>query len=222
METCKLKICGLSRFGDILAANEILPDYIGFVFAGSSRQVTPDKAAQLKRELDARIRAVGVFVNAPMEDILKLTGERDGLRIIDMIQLHGDEDETYMRQLKERTSLPVIKAVRVRSRDQILRAQELPCDYLLLDTYAKGQYGGSGIQFDWDMIPELGKPYFLAGGIHLGNVRQAVRRRPYCIDVSSAVETEGRKDRRKMTEMAEALRYAVTDMAGIEKEAVGA
>lgn len=205
MKTCRLKICGLSRFGDILAANDILPDYIGFVFAESSRRVTPDKAAQLRQELDKRIKAVGVFVNAPMEEIVKLSGNRGNARVIDLIQLHGDEDEAYIRQLKTRTGLPVIKAVRVRSREQILKAQELPCDYLLLDTYTKDGYGGSGTRFDWDLIPELTKPYFLAGGIHLGNIRQAVAHGPYCIDVSSAVETGGRKDRRKMEEMAQAL-----------------
>lgn len=213
MNPCKLKICGLSRFGDILAANEIMPDYIGFVFAKSSRQITPDKAVQLKHELDTRIKAVGVFVNAPVEDILELTGDRGGVKAIDMIQLHGDEDETYIRRIKECTSLPVIKAVRVRNQEQILAAQELPCDYLLLDTYTRGQYGGSGTQFNWDMIPELSKPYFLAGGIHLGNLRQAISYRPFCMDVSSAVETEGRKDRRKMMEMAEVLRYAAAQQA---------
>ena len=185
MKTCRLKICGLSRFGDILAANDILPDYIGFVFAESSRRVTPDKAAQLRREL---------------------AGHREKERVIDLIQLHGDEDEAYIRQLKKHTPLPVIKAVRVRSREQILKAQELSCDYLLLDTYTKGRYGGSGTQFDWNMIPELKKPYFLAGGIHLGNIRQAASHGPYCIDVSSAVETGGRKDRRKMEEIAQVLR----------------
>lgn len=205
MKTCRLKICGLSRFGDILAANDILPDYIGFVFAESSRRVTPDKAAQLRQELDKRIKAVGVFVNAPMEEILELSGHREKKRVIDLIQLHGDEDEAYIRQLKQYTRLPVIKAVRVRSREQILKAQELPCEYLLLDTYTNGKYGGSGARFDWNMIPELSKPYFLAGGIHTGNVRQAASHGPYCIDVSSAVETEGRKDRRKMEEMARAL-----------------
>ena len=158
MKTCRLKICGLSRFGDILAANDILPDYIGFVFAESSRRVTPDKAAQLRRELDKRIRAVGVFVNAPMEEILELAGHREKERVIDLIQLHGDEDEAYIRQLKKHTPLPVIKAVRVRSREQILKAQELPCDYLLLDTETKGRYGGTGTQFDWTMIPKVKKP----------------------------------------------------------------
>ena len=149
---------------------------------------------------------MGVFVNAPMEEILELAGHREKERVIDLIQLHGDEDEAYIRQLKKHTPLPVIKAVRVRSREQILKAQEPSCDYLLLDTYTKGRYGGSGTQFDWNMIPELKKPYFLAGGIHLGNIRQAASHGPYCIDVSSAVEKGGRKDRRKMEEIAQVLR----------------
>lgn len=208
MYQCKMKLCGLSRFSDILGVNQIIPDYIGFVFAPSSRQVTPDRAIQLKRELDKKIQAVGVFVNAPAGDILELARDREGRgRVINVIQLHGDENEAYIRFLKEHTDLPVIKAVRARSREQILTAQELPCDYLLLDTYVKGQQGGSGIRFDWNMIPCLSKPYFLAGGIHMGNLREAVSHMPYCIDVSSAVETEGRKDREKMGEMAEALRH---------------
>lgn len=207
MYQCKIKLCGLSRFSDILAVNQIAPDYIGFVFAPSSRQITPDRAAQLKRELDERIQAVGVFVDAPAGDILKLVCSEEGRgRVIDVIQLHGGEDEAYIRFLKEHTDRPVIKAVRARNREQIQAAQELPCDYLLLDTYVKGRQGGSGMQFDWNMIPHISKPYFLAGGIHIGNLEEAVSHMPYCIDVSSAVETEGRKDREKMREMAEAVR----------------
>lgn len=207
MSQCKIKFCGLSRFSDILAVNEILPDYIGFVFAPSSRRVTPDRAMQLRRELDGRIQAAGVFVNAAIDEILELTGDGKGAgRAIDVIQLHGDEDEAYISNLKSRTHCPVIKALRVRSREQILRAQELPCDYLLLDTYVKGRQGGSGEQFDWDMIPSVSKPFFLAGGINMVNLDRAASLMPYCIDVSSAVETDGRKDSGKMREMAQALR----------------
>ena len=126
--------------------------------------------------------------------------------MIDMIQLHGDEDEGYIRRLKGYTSLPIIKAVRARSREQILEAARLPCEYLLLDTYTKGQYGGSGRSFDWELIPELSKPYFLAGGIQPGNLKDAVARHPYCVDVSSGVETEGRKDRGKILKMVRTLR----------------
>lgn len=207
MEPCKIKICGLSRFADILAVNEAQPDYVGFVFAKSSRQIRADKARQLKSELLPGIQAAGVFVNANIHEIRQMAGRGDGHdRVIDMIQLHGDEDENYIRRLKDYTDLPVIKAVRVKSREQLLEAAKLPCDYLLLDTYTKEIYGGSGIAFDWNLIPELGKPYFLAGGIGFENLREAVKRHPYCVDVSSKVETEGRKDRDKIVKTVGELR----------------
>ncbi|MCB7320904.1 phosphoribosylanthranilate isomerase [Lacrimispora sp. 210928-DFI.3.58] len=206
-ETCKIKICGLSRPEDIEAANEIGPDYIGFVFAKSSRQVTYERAARLKEMLDGRIKAVGVFVNALPEEILALSEGIGGISpVIDMIQLHGDEDEDYIKRIKECTSKPIIKAVRVRSREDIIKAQALPCDYLLLDTFTKGQYGGSGQQFDWSMIPKVPKPYFLAGGICMDNIRKAADQGAFCIDVSSAVETNGKKDRTKMKAIVEVLR----------------
>lgn len=212
MEPCKIKICGLSRFSDVLAANEAGPDYIGFVFARSSHQVTADKARQLKRELDSRIQAVGVFVNAPMEEILALAGDAPGReRTIDLIQLHGDEDESYIRNLKTRTDLPIIKAVRVENAVQVLKVQEQPCDYLLLDTLRPGTYGGAGITFDWNMIPRLSKPYFLAGGINRENIIQAAALNPYCIDVSSGVETDGQKDRKKITDLVSCLRNSSND-----------
>ena len=197
---CRIKICGLSRIGDVEAVNRVRPDYIGFVFAQSRRQVGATWAASLKRALDPRIQAVGVFVNAPMSEIVRLTD----VGTIQIIQLHGDED--YIRELKRQTAAPVIKAVRVRNGDDILRAEQLSCEYLLLDTYTKGQYGGSGRVFDWNLIPPLRKPFFLAGGISLENVHEAQNCRPYCLDVSSAVETEGRKDPEKIRRMVEAVR----------------
>lgn len=199
---CRIKICGLSRIRDIEAVNRVRPDYIGFVFAPSKRQVGATWASSLKRALDHRIQAVGVFVNAPVSEVVQLA---DG-GTIQVIQLHGDEDEAYIRELKRRSGAPVIKAVRVQSGEDILRAKQLPCDYLLLDTYTKGQYGGSGRVFDWNMIPPLGKPFFLAGGICRENVPEALACRPYCLDVSSAVETDGRKDPEKIRRMVEAVR----------------
>lgn len=219
MDSCRIKICGLSRFRDILAVNEAMPDYIGFVFAKSSRQITPDRARQLKRELNPQIQSVGVFVNASIHEILTLTGDGEGTggeRIIDMIQLHGDEDEAYVRRLKSLTGVPVIKAVRVQSREQIEQAGRFPCDYLLLDTYAADTYGGAGAAFDWTLIPALSKPYFLAGGLHRGNLLQAAARGPFCLDVSSGAETEGRKDPLKIKELVHLLRSA-----GGQKESKG-
>ena len=201
--SCKIKICGLSRPEDIRAANRILPDYIGFVFAESSRRITVSQAVRLNAALDPRIRAVGVFVNAPINLILSLAAEAHGVSagpVIDLIQLHGDEDASYIRELKSKTRLPVIKAVRVRTFRDIESAQSLPCDYLLYDTWTKDTYGGSGSQFDWSLIPPDTRPFFLAGGITLQTIPRAVSSGACCIDISSAVETEGRKDERKMRE----------------------
>ena len=207
---CRIKICGLSRIGDMEAVNRVRPDYIGFVFAQSRRQVGATWAASLKRALDPRIQAVGVFVNAPVSEAVRLAE----VGTIQMIQLHGDEDEAYIRELKRQTAAPVMKAVRVRNGDDILRAEQLSCEYLLLDTYTKGQYGGSGRVFDWNLIPPLQKPFFLAGGISMENVHEAQSCRPYCLDVSSAVETEGRKDPEKIRRMVEAVRQSGKQSGG--------
>lgn len=194
----KIKICGLTRKQDIDAVNAALPDYIGFVFANSRRQVTPESAKDLKTCLNPSIKAVGVFVNENMENIMRLCDSR----VIDVVQLHGDESEDYIRKLKSCVSNEIIKAVRVKSPEDIEKALKLPCDYLLLDTYHENKYGGSGMTFDWSMIPDIGRPYFLAGGIDSGNILQAIEQfRPYCIDVSSGVETDGCKDPDKIREI---------------------
>ncbi|MDD4715384.1 MAG: phosphoribosylanthranilate isomerase [Oscillospiraceae bacterium] len=198
----KIKICGLSRQEDIAAVNEARPDYVGFVFAPSRRQVDPDRAKRLKKALNPGILAVGVFVNALAEEILPLC--RAG--VIDLIQLHGEENAAYITALKARTHAPVIRAVRVRSKAQVLRAQEIPCDYLLLDAYRKGMPGGTGEGFDWSLLPPLSKPFFLAGGIRLETVKTAASVCPYCLDVSSGAETGGRKDPNKIKALVRAVR----------------
>lgn len=198
----KIKICGLSRRDDIDAVNDALPDYIGFVFAPSPRQVSMSQAAELKQALDSRIQAVGVFVDADIADIAMLV--RSG--VIDTVQLHGSEDAIYIRNLKEAVPVPVIKAVRVQSAKKITDAQELNCDYLLLDTWRKDVQGGSGSAFDWALIPQLEKPYFLAGGLTTANLLEAARFEPYCLDVSSGAETEGKKDRNKILELVRLIR----------------
>lgn len=205
---CRLKICGLTRFMDVLAVNRVLPDYAGFVFADSRRRVSHDRARQLKEMMDERIQAVGVFVNAPVEEVIRLTGEEGGLRpAIDLIQLHGDEDEAYMKRLRYYSSRPVIKAVRMEEPESALRAVSLPCDFLLLDAAAPGRYGGTGTGFNWGTIPEMKKPFFLAGGIRAENIRQAAALGPYGIDVSSGAEREGEKDGGMMEELDRLLRW---------------
>lgn len=197
----KIKICGLTRMEDIKAVNRFKPDYIGFVFAEKSRRrVTREQAASLKAALNPDIKAVGVFVNSPVDEIISLC--RDG--IIDIIQLHGDEDITYLEKLKEAVSSPIIRAVRVHSAEQISEADSLPCDALLLDTFDKSSYGGTGKPFDYSIIPALKHPFFLAGGLDSWNVLKAIEAcRPAAVDISGGVETNGVKDSRKILEIIE-------------------
>lgn len=199
----KIKICGLKRPEDVELVNEFLPDYVGFVFARSPRQIGGEQAMYFRKMLDSRIQTVGVFVNADLEEIEALCSAG----AINLVQLHGDETVEYMDKLYEKISNPIIKAVRVRSQKQILEAEKLPCSYLLLDTYCKGVYGGSGTGFDKSLVPVLEKPYFLAGGLSAENVCENIRIcHPYAVDVSSAVETDGVKDREKIKKFIERVR----------------
>ncbi len=200
----KVKICGLKRMEDVDMVNQSLPDFAGFVFAQSRRMVDEDLACQFREKLDDRIPAAGVFVNDSIDRIKKICEKG----IIQYIQLHGDEDEAYIKKLKQAVPhVPVIKAVRVRSGEQIMEAEKLPADYLLLDTYTEEMYGGSGKTFDQNMIPDLSKPFFLAGGIHAGNVRECLGNiRPFAVDVSSGVETDGNKNEKKIKCLIERVR----------------
>jgi phosphoribosylanthranilate isomerase len=198
----KIKICGLTRMRDIDIVNELQPDYIGMIFAESRRRVTAGDALSMKRRLQAEIKAVGVFVNAEREEIARIAESG----AVDLIQLHGDEDATYIEELRSSVKLPIIKAVRVRSPGQVLAAQGLPCPFLLLDTFQKGAYGGTGKAIDLSLIPALQKPYFLAGGLFAGNIRKAAALRPYGLDISSGVETDGLKDAEKIREIIRIVR----------------
>ncbi len=184
-----IKICGLTRAQDISAVNEALPDFVGFVFAKSRRQVTLKQAKALKELLDPRIRAVGVFVDAEPALVQQVLDEG----IIDLVQLHGQEDEAYIARMRA----PVIKALRL--------GQHIPenADYLLFDSPA----AGSGQTFDWSRLPNVSKPYFLAGGINATNVAAAKALLPFGIDVSSGVETNGVKDRDKIIDMVRRIRH---------------
>lgn len=199
----KVKICGLRRKEDILIVNRLKPDYVGFVFADSSRKVTKEEAKALSKQLEKEICPVGVFVNEEP----KIVAQIANAGIIDLIQLHGEEDEAYIQKLKAFTNKPIIKAVRVRSREQIQKAEALSCDYLLFDTYIKGQYGGSGKPFDISLIGKVSKPYFIAGGLSESNVAEKLKNcDAFAADVSSAVETDGYKDEKKVQQFIEAVR----------------
>lgn len=196
----KVKICGLSRVEDIDAVNSALPDYIGFVFAESRRQVNEKTAAILKARLDLRIKSVGVFVN---QDIGTIAGlYREG--IIDLVQLHGDEDGEYIRRLRQSCDCRIIKAVSVAG---CLPGIPEGADYLLFDTASAGR-GGTGNTFDWSLLKKhKGVPYFLAGGLDASNISEAIHLlRPYCVDVSSGVETDGVKDIEKIDTLVRMIR----------------
>jgi phosphoribosylanthranilate isomerase len=200
----KIKICGLTREEDINSVNRWLPDYAGFVFCKSRRQVDPKQAGKLRKMLDERIKPVGVFVNASIEFIEKLYCEG----VIDLAQLHGDESSDYISELKNRIACPVIKAVRVKSTEQILRYEKCPCDILLLDSYVEGIYGGSGKTFNHLFVPKLDKKeFFIAGGLNSENIEQAIRMlKPYGVDVSSGVESNGVKDDGKISRIIQLVR----------------
>ncbi|MDF3002301.1 MAG: phosphoribosylanthranilate isomerase [Bacillota bacterium] len=231
----KIKICGLFRPEDMDFVNEARPDYIGFVFASSKRRVSPETAAVLRKMLDPGIKAVGVFVDAPIEIPVSLA--RSG--IIDLVQLHGNEDETYIRALKQklseitiRAAMPeaavssaqpeaanrfsVIKAIRVERPEDITAMQGSEADYLLLDN----GLGGTGKTFDWRLalqediaVNENKKPFFLAGGLQPGNVEDAIKTlSPYAVDVSSGVETDGLKDGSKIVDLVARVRQSISRM----------
>lgn len=197
MSETKIKICGLFRPEDIEAVNEAMPDYIGFVFAKSKRQVTSRQAEQLRNRLKPGICPVGVFVDERPEMVVSLL--RSG--IIDMAQFHGNEPKEQVQKIKYESGKPVIKAMAVKSREDVQTLLSYPADFYLADG-GKGE----GKVFDWSLLPCI-KNCFLAGGINRDNVLEAIRRfAPYGIDVSSAVETDGHKDRQKIIEMTELVR----------------
>ena len=197
----KIKICGLRRREDILAVNEAKPDYCGFIieFPSSFRSVTADEVRELVKELDPEIRPVGVFVNAPMELVRTLLD--DGT--LALAQLHGQEDESYIRELKTYTDKLIIKAFSIKIAEDIEKALQSSADYILLDQGG----GGTGKTFDWSLIPEIQRPFFLAGGIGASNLGQAIREiHPYAVDLSSSVETEKRKDPMKIRQVVDIVR----------------
>ena len=184
----KIKLCGLSRPCDIEWANALQPDFIGFVFAQKSkRYVAPEAAKALRKALGAGIRAVGVFVNEAPESVAALLNGG----VIDIAQLHGGEDERYIQKLREYSDRPLIQAFRISTSADLDRAKASSADWVLLDNGA----GGTGAAFDWTLIRKFDRPYFLAGGLSPENAGDAVRMlHPWAVDVSSGIETEGRKD----------------------------
>ena len=196
----KVKICGIRRMEDIEIVNRYKPDYIGFVFADSKRRVSHDLAYELKLNLDSDIISVGVFVDASLNEILKLFEEG----VIEMAQLHGSESDEYILTLKEKTNseLKIIKAIEMSEDVDLLEYNNSYADYLLLDS---GK--GSGKTFDWSLIEsDLNKEFFLAGGLDISNISDAIKEfDPYAVDLSSSLEVDGFKDESKIKELMEAI-----------------
>ncbi|MGN0244007.1 MAG: phosphoribosylanthranilate isomerase [Lachnospiraceae bacterium] len=198
----KIKLCGLTREEEIRTANELMPEYIGFVFAPNSRRrISPAKAMELRKQLHPAIRTVGVFVQEEVEAVAALLHRG----VIDIAQLHGSEDEEYIRKLRTLSEQPIIKAFRCESERDMIAAQGCPADYVLLDSGT----GGSGEVFDWTLLETMQRPYFLAGGLTDLNVSVPVERyHPYAVDVSSGIESNGVKDIEKMKAFVCAVRKA--------------
>lgn len=196
----KIKLCGITRAEDIDTINRLQPDYIGFVFwAKSKRNIDRQKAAELKKMLLPGVKTVGVFVD---EDV-NYVAEIMNTGIIDAAQLHGNEDDDYIGSLRNLTEESVIiKAFRIRNGDDLKTAEKSTADMILLDA-GKGE----GKKFEWGLLKDFDRPYFLAGGLDTENVTEAIRElHPYGVDVSSGIERDGVKDAGLMEKFSEAVR----------------
>ena len=210
--TPKVKMCGISKLETIPAIVDAKPDYMGLVFAPSKRQVTVDQAKILVEELhrgyakkygsdtehdkNDTIKTVGVFVNETVDNLVTIANEAN----LDAVQLHGDEDETFIQSLKERTNVEVWKAIQIRTAADTEKWIDSSAEMLLFDAYHKDERGGTGEVFDWSSLDAFERPFMLAGGIDSTNVARAIRTvRPYGIDISSGIETNGMKDDKKIT-----------------------
>ena len=190
--TAKIKLCGLSRPVDIDYVNQAKPDYCGFIvnFPKSRRNVTPEQVRALTARLSGDIIPVGVFVDESVETVAGLL--EDGT--IAVAQLHGHEDETYLAALRKLTAKPIWQAFQIRSAADLERAKSSTANLVLLDS---GQ--GSGVTLDWRILADFPRPFVLAGGLTAENIPAAVQQvKPYAVDLSSGVETEGYKDYEKM------------------------
>ncbi len=195
----KIKFCGIRRAEDIAYVNELKPDYIGFVFWKNSRRaISPETAKALKKQLDTEIKTVGVFVDEQPETVAGLLNSG----VIDIAQLHGSESEDTISALRSMTDAPIIKAFKIKTAYDIEAAKNSSADLVLLDSGY-----GTGKPFDWSLFSALERPFFLAGGISEKNLSEAITRfAPYAVDLSSAIETDGIKDREKMERILRILR----------------
>ena len=193
----KIKLCGLSRVEDIEVANILQPEFVGFIFyEKSKRYISPAQAETLKNILDKKISAVGVFVNEKISAVAEIA------KFLDLIQLHGAEDENYISELKNFTDKKIIKAVQIKNADDLKLAENFSSDFILLDSGA-----GTGKKFDWEILKNFHQKYFLAGGLNPENISNAIKiLNPFAVDVSSGIETDGVKDAEEMKNFVEKVR----------------
>lgn len=195
--TC-VKFCGLSRSEDIAAVNILNPDYAGFVFWEKSRRyVAPETAKMLSDKLNPDIVPVGVFLDSDLNRIIDIANTG----CIRTVQLHGSEDEGFVRETRDATGMPVIRAFRIATRNDLEKAISTEADLMMLDGGI-----GEGRTFDWTLLEDVKRPYILAGGLNPENVMEAIERlHPFGVDVSSGIETDGIKDQDKMKRFMEAV-----------------
>ena len=193
----KIKFCGLTRAEDIFFVNEILPEFVGFVFYEKSRRyISPENFLELKKNLDKKISAVGVFVDEKIPVVAEIA------KNLDFIQLHGAEDENYILELRNFTDKKIIQAFKIKTAEDLNRAEKNSSDYILLD-------GGAcdGKIFDWQILKNFSRKYFLAGGLNCENISYAIKiLQPFAVDVSSGIETNNLKDSVKMKKFVEMVR----------------
>ena len=196
----ELKICGLSRLEDIIAVNRHGADYAGFVFfQKSKRYVDPYKANELIELLRTDIKPVGVFMDEPIDNVVRIAR----ISGVEMVQLHGHESEEYVEYIKRTLDRPVIKAYKADEEGALESAANSSADYVMIDSGA-----GSGQKFDWSILKNFKRDYFLAGGLDPESVGEAIRLlEPFAVDVSSGVETDGIKDEKKIAEFIKAVKY---------------
>lgn len=197
----KIKICGLKSLDDIQIINKVNIDFAGFIFAKKSkRKVDINLAFKMKELINPTIKTVGVFQNQEIDEIMQISN------ILDIIQLHGNEDNEFIKKVKEKTNKKVIKAYKA---DDKLKEniENSLADYILIDSDNKNSFGGTGQTFNWKVIPKTGKKIFLAGGLNISNIENAIKTvNPYCVDINSGVETDEKKDEKKILEIVQLIR----------------
>jgi len=204
----RVKICGITRFDDAEAAVELGAWAIGLIFAPSPRQVDPAEAERIGRQMARRTEVVGVFVNAPMEEVVALAD----IAHFTAVQLHGDEGPAYAREIARRTGAKVIKAIPAKDPAAVRRLSAFRTDFHMLDAYVPGQRGGTGKTFQWDYVRHHTRhvPLILSGGLTPDNVAEGIAAtEPFGVDTASGTEAApGVKDHAKLTAFFRAVAHA--------------